>query len=278
MSTFARAAGWRGLVAPAIATAIALAILVTLGYWQLERKAWKEDLLAAINSRAFGAAVAAPAERDWPSWSPAQDEFRRVRLTGTFLHDREIQLHGLAEERRGQPLQGFYVFTPLQRPDGSIVMVNRGFVPTALRKPESRAEAQPAGEVSVTGLLRNPEQRGWFVPANNPQRDQWFVRSIGEMAQARGLGRVAPFYVDADNTPNPGGWPRGGQTRINLPNDHLHYALTWFGLALTLIGVFVAFAWRRLHPAPSRDELQPQDARHDQADAEEPEHGRRVAE
>jgi surfeit locus 1 family protein len=274
----ARAPSWRDLLAPAIATAIALSILVTLGLWQLERKAWKEDLLGAINARAFGAPVAAPSETAWGSWSAARDEFRRVQVTGTFLHDREVQLHGLAEERRGHPLQGFYVFTPLQRPDGAIVMVNRGVVPTALRDPARRAEAQATGEVTVTGLLRNPEERGWFVPPNDPAKNEWFVRNLRDMAAGRGLARVAPFYIDADATPNPGGWPRGGQTRINLPNDHLNYALTWFGLALTLVGVFAAFAWKRLYGTASGDELQAQDAGHDQPYAGQPEGGRRIAE
>ena len=256
MSTAERAPGWRVLIAPTVATLVALAILLTLGMWQLERKAWKENLLGAINARAFGPAVQVPAELEWPSWSPARDEFRRVEVTGTLLHDKEVQLHGLAEERRGQALQGFYIFTPLRRPDGSIVMVNRGVVPTALRDPSKRAEAQAAGQVTVAGLLRNPEERGWFVPANDPSKDEWFVRNLRDMATARGLERVAPFYIDADATANPGGWPRGGQTRINLPNDHLQYALTWFGLALTLLGVYAAFAWKRLRPAESGDELQ----------------------
>ncbi len=271
------AASWRVLVWPTVAAAVALAILLTLGMWQLERKAWKEDLLAAIDARAFGQPVSTPAESAWPNWSPARDEFRRVQLSGFFLHDLEIRLHGLTEERRGQPLQGFYVFTPLRLADGAIVMVNRGFVPTALRDAARRPEGQPPGEVSVTGLLRNPEQRGWFVPPNNVARDEWFVRSLSDMAQARGLARVAPFYVDADKTPNPGGWPRGGQTRINLPNNHLGYALTWFGIAGTLVGVFAAFAARRLR-GPSGDELQPQDTGYDQADTGEPQRGRRVVE
>jgi surfeit locus 1 family protein len=277
LTSSARAPAWRVLLAPAIATTIALAILVSLGIWQLERKSWKEGLLAAINARAFGPAVEAPAERSWPSWSPVADEFRRVQLTGTLLHDREVLVHGLAEMRRGQPLQGFYVFTPLRQPDGALVFVNRGFVPTELRDPAKRAAAQATGAVVVTGLLRNPEGRGLFVPENDARRDEWFVRDLGSMAAARSLERLAPFYVDADSTPNPGGWPRGGQTRINLPNDHLNYALTWFGIALTLVGVFAAFAWKRLHPG-SGDELQPQDAGDDQAYAGQPQGGGRVAE
>ncbi|MDB5511561.1 MAG: surfeit 1 [Enterovirga sp.] len=250
---------WGRLIAPAFASLVALAVLISLGLWQLERKTWKEGLTAAIESRAFGPPGEVVPERDWPAWRASADEYRRVRLSGVFLHDKEVAVHGLAEERPGRPLQGFYVFTPLRRDDGSVVMVNRGFVPTPLRDPSRRAAAQTGGLVSVTGLVRGPEERGWFVPANDPRRDDWFVRSIAEMAAARGLGRLAPFYVDADATPNPGDWPRGGQTRIQLPNNHLQYALTWFGLAATLIGVFAAFAIRRLRPqrTGSGDELQP---------------------
>jgi surfeit locus 1 family protein len=273
--------GWRSLIGASVATALALVILITLGLWQLDRKAWKEGLLAAIDARAFGAAGEPAREADWPAWQGKADEFRRVQVSGTFLHDLEMPLHGLAEERRGQPLQGFYIFTPLRRADGSVIIVNRGFVPTELRDPSRRHEAQTAGPVTVTGLVRAPEtKKPWFVPENEPARNRWFVRSLADMARAHGLERVAPFYIDADATPNPGGWPRGGQTRIRLPNDHLYYALTWFGLAATLLGVFAAFAWRRLDAsAPgSGHELQPDDAGHDQADAGEPQHGRRVAE
>lgn len=250
---------WRSLIAPAMASLAALAILIPLGVWQLERKTWKEGLVAAIESRAFGPPAEVAAESAWPAWKASADEYRRIRVSGTFLHDKEVAVHGLAEERPGRPLQGFYIFTPLRRDDGSVVMVNRGFVPTPLRDPSRRAAAQPEGPISVTGLIRGPEERGWFVPANDPGRDEWFVRGIAEMAAARGVGRSAPFYVDADASPNPGDWPRGGQTRIELPNNHLQYALTWFGLAATLVGVFAAFAMRRLRPqaAGSGYELQP---------------------
>lgn len=241
-----RAVRWRSLLAPGLASLVALAILVALGIWQLERKAWKEGLLAAIAERSHGEPGATVPEPDWPRWRPADDEFRRVRLTGTYLHEREIPLHGLAEERRGQALQGYYLFTPLRLADGAVVIVNRGFVPTPLRDPARRPDGQGAGTAVVTGLVRNPEERTAFLPPNDPAKGEWFVRDLREMAAAGGLSRVAPFYVDADATRNPGGWPRGGQTRVDLPNDHLQYAFTWFGLAATLIGVFAVFSWRRV--------------------------------
>jgi surfeit locus 1 family protein len=253
---------WRSLIAPGLASLVALGIMISLGIWQLERKAWKEGLLAQIDARAHGAPTAALPEAEWATWSAAGDEFRRIQLSGTFRHDLEIQLHGLAHVR-GSAVQGYYVFTPLALESGAAIIVNRGFVPTELRDPKTRAEGQVTGPASVTGLVRAPEPHGWFLPANDPGRNEWFVRSIADMAGAHGLARVAPFYVDADASPNPGGWPRGGHTRLTLKNDHLGYALTWFGLAATLVGVFAVFAWHRL----SGRELQPDDAGHDQADA-----------
>lgn len=238
--------GWRGLAWPAAAALPVLCVLVALGWWQLQRKAWKDALVDAVASRTVGEPAPVPPEPAWARWDAGSDEFRRVRLAGTFLHDREVQVHGLAEERRGLPLQGFYVFTPLRLDEGALVVVNRGFVTTERRRPSDRPDAQVAGPVSVTGLMRNPETRALFVPPNDPGRDEWFVRSLAEMGAARGWRRVAPFYVDADGTPNPGGWPRGGQTQVSLPNNHAQYAATWFGLAGTLVGVFCVFAAGRL--------------------------------
>ncbi len=235
----------RRLLAPAVATALALAILLSLGFWQLERKAWKDDLVAQIAARAYEDPPGKPVpEASWPNWRPTADEFRRVRVEGTFRPDKTVPVHGLAELRRGQAVQGFYLFVPLERGDGSTVVVNRGFVPTELREPTMAALAGTSGRSSVVGLVRAPEGRGWFVPENAPQRGEWFVRSLEDIAAARRLDRVAPFYLDADAALNPEGWPKGGQTQLTLRNNHMGYALTWFGLAATLVGVFTAFALR----------------------------------
>ncbi len=240
--------GWRSLLVPGIATLVTLAILLGLGTWQLQRMAWKEALIARIEARAYGEPGAITPESAWGSWQAEGDEFRRVRVTGTFLHEHEAPVHGLAPAERGAPAQGFYLFTPLRLGDGAVVFVNRGFVPTELRNASTRPLSRPEGEVTVTGLVRAPEERGWFHPDDAPQENRWFTRDHRAVASARGLDRVAPFYVEADAAPNPGGWPRGGQTRLTLPNNHLQYALTWYGIAATLIGVFAAFAWRRIRP------------------------------
>jgi surfeit locus 1 family protein len=240
----------RSLFAPALASLMALAILIGLGTWQLHRQAWKEDLIRRIEARAYGPPGEIVPEASWGFWRSEEDEFRNVRLTGTFLHQHEAPVHGLAPAERGAPLQGVYLFTPLRLAGGAIVTVNRGFVPLEMRDPATRPQSRPEGEVIVTGLVRAPEERSWFTPHDDPAQNRWFARDPQAMAQARGLERVAPFYVEADATPNPGGWPRGGQTRLNLPNNHLQYALTWYGIALTLVVVFGAFAWQRLREKP----------------------------
>lgn len=249
MSTAVLSPRWRTLLGPGLATLVALAVLVSLGVWQLQRKQWKDGLVAQIEARAHGEPAAVPPEAAWPRWLAEDDEFRRVHLTGRFLYDKEAPVHGLMSGQRGAPVQGYYLLTPLQQADGSIVIVNRGFVPTELRDPARRPDSEPPGEVTVTGLVRAPEGRTWFVPENDPARNDWFVRDTAGIARAGGLARAAPFLVDADATPNPGGWPKGGQTPVRLSNDHLQYALTWFGLALTLLGVFGTWAWGRVRGA-----------------------------
>jgi len=244
----------RSLIAPGLAALVALAILIGLGTWQLQRKAWKEDLIAQIEARAYGEPGTIVPEDQWTTWRADQDEFRKIRVTGTFLHEFEAPVYGLAPgERQGAPIQGYYLITPMKLASGAMVMVNRGFVPTDLRDPARRPERQPAGEVTVTGLVRAPEARNPFTPNDDPARNQWFARDPQAIAAARKLERVAPFLIDAEASPNLGGWPRGGQTPLTLPNNHLQYAVTWFGIALTLIGVFGAFAWRRLQGQDSAE-------------------------
>ncbi len=252
--TSARLNNGRSLVVPGLAALVALAILIGLGTWQLQRRAWKEDLIRQIAARAHGEPGAIVPEEQWAGWRADQDEFRKVRVTGTFLHALEAPVYGLAAgERQGAPIQGYYLITPLRLATGAIVMVNRGFIPTDLRDPARRPESLPADEVTITGLVRAPEARTSFTPDDDPAQNRWFARDPQAIAAARNLDRVAPFLIDADASPNPGGWPRGGQTPLTLPNNHLQYAVTWYGIALTLIGVFTAFAWRRLKEPASAE-------------------------
>lgn len=237
----------RGLLIPALMTLVALAVLVSLGLWQLERRDWKAEIIARIEARTSAAPVPVPPEAEWPAWSAEAGEYRRVTATGTFLHQHETPIHGIAPgDGPGRPLSGYYLLTPLQLASGAIIMVDRGFVPEPLRNPAARPGSQPAGEGTITGLLRAPETPNRFSPANDPARGEFYVRDPAAIAAARGLTRVAPFSIAVDADPSAGQWPRGGLTRLDIPDNHLQYALTWFGLAGTLLAVFAVYAFKRL--------------------------------
>jgi surfeit locus 1 family protein len=238
---------FRSVLLAGMFSAFGIAVLVGLGFWQLERRVWKEELIARVEARTNAPAVAISPEGDWKNVSAERDEYRRVTARGAFRHDREVQVYTVVSEQRGRSAgPGYWVMTPFELISGAAVIVNRGFVPLDRRNPDTRSAGQVFGQTTVTGLLRMPEQATPFSPENDPARNAWYRRDPGEIARALKLERVAPFTIDADATPNPGGLPEGGRTRINFPNDHLQYAITWFGLALALAGVFATFAWQRL--------------------------------
>jgi surfeit locus 1 family protein len=237
----------RSVLFAGIFSALGIAVLLGLGFWQLERRVGKEELIGRIETRTRAAPVSLPSESEWKNVSAERDEYRRVIARGTFRHDREVQVYTVVSEQKGRLAgPGYWVMTPLETNAGGTVIVNRGFVPLDRKTPETRSAGQVAGQTTVTGLLRMPEQATLFSPDNDPARNAWYRRDPNEIARALKLERVAPFTIDADATPNPGGLPEGGRTRIDFPNDHLQYAITWFGLALALAGVFAAFAWQRL--------------------------------
>lgn len=214
----------------AICGLLLFATFIGLGVWQVERRSWKLALIARVDERVHAAPVAAPGPKTWPGITASQDEYLHVRLRGRFLNGKETAVYAATD--RGP---GYWIVTPLQRDDGTIVLVNRGFVPTDRRSPASRAEGQLAGEVAIAGLLRISEPGGTFLRANDPRDDRWYSRDVAAIAKARDLSHVAPFFVDADATANPGGLPVGGLTRIHFRNAHLEYALTWFAMALLVV-------------------------------------------
>jgi len=229
----------RGLLWPSLFWLALFVILVGLGVWQLQRLRWKEGLIAQLNATIARPPTALPA-----ATSLRELEFHHVKFAGTFLNQGELYHHAIAAN--GNP--GFDVITPLQIQGGAIVFVNRGFVPENRRDPATRAAGEIAGPTIVTGLLRLPEHRpSWFTPANEPAKNLWFSMDLPAMATADRLTQVMPFYVDADATPLPGGYPVGGQTDTKLPNDHLQYALTWFGLAALVPIYYFLFVrrWRK---------------------------------
>ena len=237
---------WRGLLIPAL---LAFAVLIALGTWQLERKAWKEGLIAALSERLAAAPAALPAPAAWPRLEQTREEYRRVTFSADFDHRHEALVYAVASAFRPDVSgPGFWVFTPARLPDGTLVIVNRGFVPQDRRGPATRANGQVAGPVEIVGALRWPEHRSWFSPADDPARNLWFVRDPQAIAAAKGIGPVAPFYLEQESPVPPGGLPQPGKIAVTLRNAHLHYAITWYGLALVLVVMFVA--WAR---ASSRD-------------------------
>jgi surfeit locus 1 family protein len=227
----------RSLLWPTFWSALGLLLLLGLGTWQVQRLAWKEGLIAERNAALAATPVPLPKTLD----AARALEFHPVRAAGEFLNDHELDLN--AQSFAGD--QGFHIVTPFRLGDGTIVFIDRGFVPTDRRRPATRVAGEIAGPTAVTGLLRLPEPPGWFTPANEPAKNSWFSVDLPAMAQTAGVGGALPFYIDADKTPVPGGWPQGGQTITDLPNDHLQYAITWYALAVALVAIYIRFAIRR---------------------------------
>ena len=219
---------------PTLFTVPAILLMISLGIWQLQRLAWKTDLIEIFDARVAAPAVTPPlAVDDFEEW-----RFRRVLLEGVFLHDKEAQ-------RTGQPFNGtagFHVLTPFRlAADGRVILVNRGWVPSDRREPAKRPETLIEGPVELIGIIRQDRQRGYFVPANEPEDEIWMTVDVAEIAAARGLEGMANYYVDALRPDGPRELPIGATTTITVRNEHLQYAVTWFLLAITLAVIFVLY-------------------------------------
>jgi len=230
----------RSLLWPSVWAAVGFLMLIGLGTWQVQRLHWKEGLIAARQAAFHRPPVALPANR-----ATAQTfEYHPVRATGHFVNDHEMKVAAIADDGTA----GFDIVTPFVLDDGKVLLVDRGFVPTALASPETRRAGEITGPTQVAGPLRLDRGRpSWFTPDNQPARNEWYFIDVKAMAAAAAPhADVLPYYVDADATPNPGGWPKGGQTAIDLPNHHLSYAITWYALAAGLVQIYILFVRRRL--------------------------------
>lgn len=225
---------------PTIFTVIAVIVCSACGIWQLQRMAWKHDKMQLIEERIGLPEVPLPATMP----NPEEWEYRHVAVTGTFLHDKES--YTPAQSTRGN--YGFQVITPLERPDGSLVLVNRGWVPDPQRDPAARAEGQVQGQTTVSGVVRLPWHQKWIARQVMPPPDLkqmiFFDGDLAAMAKAHGI-TAFPVFVEADETLNPGGWPKGGQTVIKLSDPHLSYAIQWFAFAITAAVIFVLYHRRK---------------------------------
>ena len=237
----------RRRASPLVVLALVLPVLVMLlllGNWQLQRLAWKQGLLATIETRMQQAPV--PLETALATWQSDSDvDYLPVTFQGRFLHDREQ--HFLATHE-GQ--SGWYIYTPVQLGGGRTVIVNRGYVPYDLKDPEQRDWPLITDPVTIVGLARNPldEKPGSLLPDNTPDARTWYWKDHAAMARSMDLQdeTLLPFFVDVSTTNGVvSAGPVGAVTRVTLPNNHLQYAVTWFGLAMALIVVAAAFLWRR---------------------------------
>lgn len=247
---------WRPLILRGLATLVALAILVALGVWQLQRLQWKEALIARVEAGLTATPVPAPGPSQWQGLDLAALEYQPVAVTGEFFDDTEAYVvHALTAPKGRFGGVGYLVMTPLTTRDGWTVYVNRGFVPADKRSPDRRPGSIVDGETTAVGLLRAPRQRSWFTPGDDVAGNAWFSRVPALYAEAYGAPspEVAPYIIDAAFEPSlPGGLPQGGETIVDFPNNHLGYALTWFGLALGLAAVFGVFAAGRLRAQSQR--------------------------
>jgi len=243
-------------VALALGAIALFCVFMQLGTWQVHRRAWKLDLIARVQQRVHAPVVAPPAPEQWAWVTAANSEYRHVQVSGTFLNKSETLVQALTDLG-----SGFWVLTPLRQADGTLVLVNRGFVPPERRERAAHGAAEAETPATVTGLLRISEPKGFFLRKNDPARDVWYSRDVAAIAAARGLGgRVAPYFIDADAgraadvgtsgvvggaAGGPSGasagvlasaLPVGGLTVIAFRNTHLIYAVTWYGLALLVAG------------------------------------------
>ncbi|MEK1891540.1 MAG: SURF1 family protein [Phyllobacterium sp.] len=230
---------------------LVFAVLIALGTWQVERLYWKEGLLAEIEARTHAAPVPlADIEKIWANGNDV--DYRTVTVSGRLLNGEERHFFATYDG-----YSGFYVYTPLLLDDGRAVFVNRGFVPYDRKEPATRSEGQVEGKVTITGLARNPlaAKPSSLVPDNDLKANIYYWKDLVTMAGQSGIdaAKLVPFFIDADKAPNPGGAPVGGVTIIDLPNSHLQYAVTWYGLAATLVVILAISLWRRYKLRPENE-------------------------
>ncbi|HVJ34211.1 MAG TPA: SURF1 family protein [Terriglobia bacterium] len=235
---------------PTLFTIPAVLVMIGLSIWQVQRLHWKEGLIADRQSRI----AAAPIDLPPAGADLGEAEYRRVRLTGQFLHDHEMYL--AARSMNGNV--GYHIVTPMALGGGGTVLVDRGWVPETKKLPDSRPQGQLAGEVTMDGVVRLSQRQSFMQPDNEPDKNVWFYLDLPAMVAKAGLQARSDIYVEAAAGDIPGTYPLGGQTRINLPNDHLQYAITWALLAGALIVIYVIYHLRSpLEPGAQPTSVQP---------------------
>jgi cytochrome oxidase assembly protein ShyY1 len=231
-----------GLAVPTLFALCAFLNFAALGTWQLQRRTWKLELIDTMEQRLSAAPVPLPPEATWRGLAQSAHEFERVTFSAKFAHNTYARVYGIGSALRSDISgPGYWIFTPARLPDGGTVVVDRGFVPDT--KAASITEP-PDALVEMTGVLRWPQPRSLFAPAD-PGHNVWFARDQLAIAAGKGWGEVAPFYVDLES-PITKGLPAPTPLQVNLRNDHLQYAITWFGLAAVVLVMFVFWVRSRV--------------------------------
>jgi surfeit locus 1 family protein len=229
------------LIGISLAALAAFSLLIGLGTWQLERRAWKLNLIRQIEQRVGAAPIPAPTPSQWPAIA-SDAAYRRVRVRGTLAADKITLVKAVTDLGPGD-----WVMAPLRSDRGFTVLVNLGFTPSEDAAGGYRAVLGQHGLLTIVGLVRLTEPHGGFLRANDPSAGRWYSRDVAAIASARGIADPAPYFIDADAAANRPGWPVGGLTVIRFPNSHLVYAIIWFGLAVMVAAGFASFAreqWR----------------------------------
>ncbi|WP_319411173.1 SURF1 family protein [uncultured Cohaesibacter sp.] len=243
---------------------VVLAILISLGNWQMRRLAWKEQLIADVTSRVAARPIAAPGPRQWADLAADEAVYRPVYLTGHYDHAREVHVWFALSNPQGGALSGpgYMIMTPFITKEGWQVIVNRGFVPEALKQQSKRPETLSDNERTLDGLMRFDEPKNWLSPKADKEKNVWIVRQVSEMAAYLGMdpANTAPYWVDlvkgqgVDWNGMASALPQGGETRISFRNSHLQYALTWYGLAVVLVIIFMLFLRKNLSTPRQREQ------------------------
>ena len=224
---------FRPLIGFTIASIILFAVLIALGVWQVERLHWKLGLIAQVNLNLAAKPLILEQVMKMGAEGP---QYRRVTLDGRFDNAKEAYV--FATGANGDPV--YHVLTPFVT-GGGIFMVDRGVVPMGMKDPATRRAGEIDGITRITGVWRIPDAAGFFTPAPDRAKRVWYSRDVKGIAAADGIRLLEPVIIEADAAPNPGGWPKGGQTVVTFRNEHLQYAITWFALAAGLLGVYFAY-------------------------------------
>ena len=231
----------RAMLAATLCALAGVAVLLSLARWQAHRATWKEGLITDLSSRLAAPAVALPTPDAWSGLNAAKSEFVRVYFRAEVPSGQDALVYTTGSSLRPDVKGvGYWVFTPARLLGGGLVVVNRGFVPEGRELKSSGT----AAALYIVGAMRWPEARGAFTPRDDPAHNLWFVRDHLAIANEKGWGNVAPFYIEQETPPAPDGWPQVGTLAPNLPNNHRQYELTWIGLAIVLTAVYGAYFLR----------------------------------